>query len=374
MITIYQDTNCCSCEYLILSLKLCNIDYKILKIRELTIDYNKIPVVKINDIYISDYVNFNDLLNKIQKFDIDISLKKIYDKLLEIIYNEDEDYDIFIKLYKVKEIRFHYEKGFLLAHHIVSSTNNNLLKYLMINHHNELNSYLTKTYIFNNQGFVICQTEDQTILHVSAQFNNDIYVKILNHVKDTPDSLGYFAKDILENRNNAMFISNINKRILNQYQIKFNTEKIIDDIFIDNEMRNVFVNKMKQNQTAPNSMHKFGYVFDKEDQDIKKFVEKLDKNYNLLLEGKKFNIHAFIVEYSKDFNNYLDMHKDDSIITINWNLEVSDDIDGTDLIVPFNNLTFFPKKNRLLIHHGKIEHQVTKLKNGSRKNLIIWLK
>jgi len=373
MVIIYQNSDCSSCEHLILSLKLCNIDCKILDIKELSIKYDSIPVVKINDTFISDYVNFNDLLNKIKAFNIDISLSRIYNKLLEIIYNEDEDFNIFIKLYKLNEIRFYYEKGFLLSHHIVSSTNNNLLKYLIINHNNELHSYLTKTHIFNNQGFVICQIENQTILHVSAQNNKDYYLKLLKHMKDTPDSLGYYANEIFENRNNSKFLSNINKKILNQYQIKFNME-IIDDIFNNDELKDILLNKINKNHISPNSMHKYGHVFDKEDKDIKFFIENLNQKYNLLLENKQFNIHAFVVEYSKNFNNYLDMHMDDSIITINWNLEVSNDIDGTDLIIPYNNLTITPKKNRLLIHHGKIEHKVTKLIHGSRKNLIIWLK
>jgi hypothetical protein len=310
---------------------------------------------------------------------INISLTSIYSKLLEIIYNEDEEkedinYSIFTKLYKLSEIRFHYEKGFLLAHHIVSSTNKKLLRFLIITYNNELKLYLTKPYIFNNSGFIICQTDEQSILHVSAQNNNENYLKILHHVEDTSDSLGYYAKDILDNRNNSMFLSNVNKRILNKYQIKYDTDMILDNIYINNELKNIFINKINHSDRPPNSMHKSGYLFDKEDKDIQNFIEIISEQYNLLIHGKQYNIYAFIVEYSKDFNNYLDMHKDDSIITINWNLEVSDDIEGTDLIIPFKNLTICPKENRLLIHHGKIEHQVTKLTNGSRKNLIIWLK
>jgi hypothetical protein len=130
----------------------------------------------------------------------------------------------------------------------------------------------------------------------------------------------------------------------------------------------------KKTKIPPNSMHKSGVIFDKGDIYIKKFIDILNLKYDLQLEDKIFNIYAFTAEYSEDSNNDLEPHKDDSIITINWNLELSDDIDGTNLEMRSKNLLILPAMNQLLIHHGKIEHQVTKRIRGFRKNLIIWLK
>jgi hypothetical protein len=381
MLTVYKSNYCKPCEYLITCFKLCNIDIEILNIKDIddTIEYSTVPVVKIDDKYILEYKNFSDLINKIRESGIDISISLIYDKLMHIIYgvtsSKSDDFNTFTTIYKIRDIRYHHEKGFLLSHHIITSGNELLIKHIILNYCNELSTYLTKPYIYNNIGFVICQSGKQSILHISAQNNVEIYLKLQSHIKDTCDSIGMYAKDYFEKKNDQLFISRINKIIQTKYQISFDTEKFIKDTLINEELKNIF-NQMisKKTKIPPNSMHKSGVIFDKGDIYIKKFIDILNLKYDLQLEDKIFNIYAFTAEYSEDSNNDLEPHKDDSIITINWNLELSDDIDGTNLEMRSKNLLILPAMNQLLIHHGKIEHQVTKRIRGFRKNLIIWLK
>jgi hypothetical protein len=300
---------------------------------------------------------------------------------LKIIYGDEEDnienenFSIFTKLYKLGELRHHYEKGYLLAHHIVSSTNKNLLKYIILNYMNELSTYLTKPYIYNNVGFVICQSGTQSLLHVSAQNNEDNYLVLEKYIEDSFDSIGISAKSYLMNKNKESFVSRINKIIQDKYQVKIDTDKIIKDTYVNDELKNIFIGLLNnKTKVAPNSMHKAGIVLDRDNIYIRQFIDDLNLKYELELHDKIFNIYAFTAEYSPDTNNNLNIHKDDSIITINWNLELSDDIEGTELIIPSQNLLITPKKDQLLIHHGKIEHQVKERVRGMRKNLIVWLK
>jgi hypothetical protein len=156
-------------------LNLCNIEYIEKDINEL-IKNNKyiiFPIFQINDNIIYNYNNLNELFNQlnIEK----LSLDNIHDNLLNIIYNNINNNKIyqFIELFNYKEIEFYVKDGLMLAHHIVLSNNNKLLKYILIQKKHHLSKYLTNSNIKN-----------QTILHISAQHNKKLYNYIKKFIPD----------------------------------------------------------------------------------------------------------------------------------------------------------------------------------------------
>ena len=389
MLTLYTSDLCPFC-YITKSLLKLYFDKDSIKIddvKNLTITYSKVPVIKVDSEFINNYNDFEDFIKQLSHLTkLNISLDDIYNKLLKIIYsledtdtntNTDIDSDkeimILFDIMKIKDINYYHNKGYLLAHHIISSGNNTLIKKFILTFFDKLNSFLTKTYIFNNTSFKIYIPSRQNLKHIAAQNNPEIFNK-LKIIHEIEDECGNFPTDYYNNRNNISFLNSINKYISSKYEISYDINKLYIDIFENEELKNNIIEEIKsQDKIKPNSMHKTGVILENSKY-IKKLIDILNIKYDLNLDLKVYNIYAFTAEYSDGTNNYLDMHKDNSIITINWNLEASDDIEGTNLVIPSMDKIITPKKNQLIIHHGKLEHQVTERVNGSRTNLIIWLK
>lgn len=383
MLTLYTSYSCPSCDYTKSLLKL-YFDKDSIKIddaKNLSITYSKVPVIKVDTEYINNYNDFEDFIKQLSNLTkVNISLDDIYNKLLKMIYSLNDEEDkaneeimLLFDLMKIKDINYYHNKGYLLAHHIISSGNNNLIKKFIITFFDKLNSFLTETYIFNNTSFKIYIPSGQNLKHIAAQNNPEIYNK-LKIIHEIEDECGYFPKDYYINRNNVDFLNSINKKISLKYEINFDIDKLYIDIYQNEEIKNNIIKEIRSHdKIKPNSMHKTGVILENS-KNIKNLLEKLNSKFNLNLDFKVYNIYAFTAEYSDGTNNYLDAHKDNSIITINWNLEISDDIEGTNLAIPSMEKIITPKKDQLIIHHGKLEHQVTERVNGSRTNLIIWLK
>jgi hypothetical protein len=297
-----------------------------------------------------------------------IEKEQQYDKHISDIYSFNDDIEL-----DFKDLQYYHKKGYLLAHHVIQSFNDDLISKFINQNLNKLNTYLTKNYILNTNGFKIVIVENQSILHIAAFNNIELYFKLKTLMLDTPDYLGYFAEDYFQNRNQHVFLSKINNIILSKFGVHFEPNNMIvdnyDNIFIKNDLLKFI---KESNVIKPNSMHNYGHNLN-DLSIIKKLINLLNNRYSLNLDDKIYQISAFTAEYGNNTNNNLDLHKDNSTITINWNLEIDPDIQGSELVFPTLNKEIKINNSMLIIHHGKIEHYVKPLIKGNRINLIIWI-
>jgi len=160
-----------------------------------------------------------------------------------------------------------------------------------------------------------------------------------------------------------------------KYEVSIDVNSFVCAEYKNDQLKQQFLDLLAASSyTRPNSMHRTGRIIDSSAPPLLALLADLNTKFSLALDGKVYQVYAFTAQYEDGSNNYLDMHADNSIITINWNLSLSSDLDGTDLLIPGLDKVVKPKENQLLIHHGKQRHQVTERKKGSRCNLIIWLK
>lgn len=306
-----------------------------------------------------------------------ISVNILYDKLEYLIYSiEESDIETILKIINIlngHEVSFYHKKGYLLAHHIITSGNSSLIDNFIKYNTRNLSTLLTSNYIFNTNGIKIVIPGNQSLLHISAN-NLEIYEKIKKVCADTPDILDYYAKDYLENHNNIKFLTTITEKMLKTYGVFFQLDYLIVDTYNNIDLQNKLLDIIRNSkQIKPNSMHKYGHVLNNLSC-ISDLVLKLNEIYKLGLTNKVYEISAFTAEYGSNTNNNLKLHKDNSIITINWNLELDSELIGTDIVFPSLDKSIKIKKSSLIIHHGKLEHYVEPLVSGSRINLIIWIK
>ncbi len=382
-ITIYGNKTCTYCDWIKYILDVYTKDIVSEPITGLIdTEYSKVPVIKINNTYITNYTNLKDLLDQINQTGFlkdPITLKSLYNHLVEKIYlieeDDDESINYILKMLKITDIVEYSVGGFQIPHHIICSQNNTLIKNFIKQNIFNLNIYKTSNHFLTSSSFIKTSVPgNQTLLHVSAQSNKEVYLKLRNVIKDSPDDIGFFAKDYYE-YNNVDLIVKINKLMQEKYGINYNFENIIDDELNDENIKHKIIQLISKKQLVrPNSMHEYGIILEDEPV-INELIQMCNKKFNLGLENKIYQTYVFTAEYHKDTNKKLDIHKDSSTITINWNLEVSDDLIGTELVFPyFNNKTIRSKQNQILIHHGMIDHYVTQLESGYRKNLIIWIR
>lgn len=297
-------------------------------------------------------------------------MRQIY--LLE----ETDDGEIIklIDILSIYEISKFHKKGYLLAHHIVEANNKTLLKYFVKKNIGKLETFLTQNYIFNTNGIKISIPSNQTMLHISASNSNlEIYNRLRKVIPDTPDILDLYAEDYLKNKNNLDFLKKNNNKMLNNFGIKWDINEIIVDKY-SNKIREKIIDYIKKNNIIkPNSMHKFDHVLDNFEF-INELILDLNQKFNLGLENKTYEVSTFTAEYGPETSNNLDLHKDNSIITISWNLDIEPETIGTEIVYPTIGKEIKITSSMLLIHHGKLEHYVKPLLQGSRTNLIIWIK
>lgn len=338
-------------------------------------NYRKLPAFNYNGTVLDNYNSLEEIFNLINPEQL--SLSKLYDKLVNLIYSinesDDELINKIVNILEVYEIRFYHKKGYLLAHHIVTSDNSNLINNFIKNNIGKLDNLLTSNYIFNTNGIKIVIPGNQSLLHISTN-HPQMYEKIKKLCQDNPDILGYYARDYFENRKNIKFLTAVTKTMLKIYGVDYPIDNLIVDLYEDPYLQNHLLEIIKNSkQIKPNSMHNYGHVLNNLDC-INNFVLKINQKYNLDLTNKVYEISSFTAEYGANTNNNLKLHSDNSTITINWNLELDSELVGTDIVFPSMNKTVKINKSSLIIHHGKLEHYVDPLISGSRINLIIWIK
>lgn len=136
----------------------------------------------------------------------------------------------------------------------------------------------------------------------------------------------------------------------------------------------------KHPSEAPNSMNKYGQVL----KDIGMGYlcqDLLDTVVNPLTRrfypsiGKLKHTHGFVVNYDPKKQGSLDLHYDESDVTLNICLGrkftggqlVFRDDDGAQMAPAIEH-----KVGTAVLHLGEHQHQARKLKSGQRSNLILW--
>jgi predicted 2-oxoglutarate/Fe(II)-dependent dioxygenase YbiX len=140
-------------------------------------------------------------------------------------------------------------------------------------------------------------------------------------------------------------------------------------------------------KSRPNSMNNYGVilndigmepVFDKLLEIIKPLTAILYPQY---AGDSVDHHHSFIVQYKMGKDLSLDMHTDDSEVTLNVN--ISDEFEGAPLnFCGFfgqtdqrrHQLTYIHQKGKAILHAGRHRHGAAEITSGERYNLIIWLR
>eukprot|EP00043_Microstomoeca_roanoka_P013669 m.134295 g.134295 ORF g.134295 m.134295 type:complete len:657 (-) comp15816_c0_seq1:165-2135(-) len=141
-------------------------------------------------------------------------------------------------------------------------------------------------------------------------------------------------------------------------------------------------------KVRPNSMNNYGVVLD--DIGLEQFFELMSEYVVQPLAHALLPLevhgampldshHAFIVQYRPDQDRFLDMHVDDSEVTLNVNL--SDQFQGSALQfcgvlgTPSHRkqaLQYQHVKGRAVLHAGMQRHGADSISTGYRSNLILW--
>jgi len=159
-------------------------------------------------------------------------------------------------------------------------------------------------------------------------------------------------------------------------------------IFLLDELKYAENKLIQQNIPVhrPNSMNNYGIIID--DLGYRSAIDMLMKNYVSPISSLFYkhhygasldNHHCFLVRYKKGEDLDLALHTDDSEVTLNVCL--GKEFSGGSL--NFYGLKNFPdeqkltlnfshKKGTALLHLGTHFHEVNKLEDGERCNLILW--
>lgn len=142
----------------------------------------------------------------------------------------------------------------------------------------------------------------------------------------------------------------------------------------------------------PNGMNRFGVILDPEVSGavpiLDDFVTHLVDTYVRPL-GRLFfpayigpeddlEMFAFTIQYRKGQDVKLNEHRDASVVTLNLNLNLDDNISGSSLYFVDeedksirHTVDFRP--GMALIHKGSIRHAALPILDGERQNLVVWL-
>jgi hypothetical protein len=152
-------------------------------------------------------------------------------------------------------------------------------------------------------------------------------------------------------------------------------------------------NKKLKITRQPNSSDRFCFILDSVmKQKIKEIIENYYGDIREYIDDKfiRFNkIIGFITINSENNTNGVCMHRDNSDYT--FNMFLNDDYEGGSIIFngksdKFNEkyykitkkidnnfiCTILPEKYKMILHRGYNAHQVERVKNGIRYNLILW--
>lgn len=135
-----------------------------------------------------------------------------------------------------------------------------------------------------------------------------------------------------------------------------------------------------ENQTNEriNTMHKYSGKNPMSDTEMKALI---NVSWPFIREFYKLheytNPHAygsFVINYSEGMNKSLNLHTDDSLYTISICLQNT--ATGTEVVFHRGNemIPVVQTAGEIMFHLGSHQHQTNQIKDGSRTNIIIWVK
>lgn len=136
----------------------------------------------------------------------------------------------------------------------------------------------------------------------------------------------------------------------------------------------------------PNGMNRYGFILD-DRIPLNDFIEHFVLQYikplahvlfpELLSHGDTAEYYAFSIHYALEGDVQLKEHRDQSVVTLNINLDTNADFESSGLYFvdehdkSHHPLAFTP--GMAIIHKGAHRHAALPITAGERNNLIIWL-
>lgn len=302
----------------------------------------------------------------------------IFDNILKSIFYQDDDK---FKNYIIKNPELlEYCDNWCLVHYLFQEDWQEGIN-IYIDHGGRLD-LKTKDKIMSLNGIPLFITGGQTLLHIIAKNNPEYLDASINKYSklNVSDNNNNFPRDLL-NESHSDYIKQFNQTAtrcclnLNQYDlIDINITEKRNENFFKFTITDEFNNTLKKlvnciDNNIPNSMHRTGKIILPEmTNEIYSLTKSILPEY---YKKKILSIFAFYVKYD-NYQNKLDSHKDDSTITIN--LCLSNKATGGDIVFDKDNIIINHNNKSGILHMGCIKHHVNELRDGTRENIIIWVK
>ncbi|CAD7923318.1 unnamed protein product, partial [Amoebophrya sp. A120] len=180
---------------------------------------------------------------------------------------------------------------------------------------------------------------------------------------------------------NERFLQNATDGCPNVYSFPLFTDEFCD--LLVSEIRGVHDSQLKVQR--PNSMNNYGVILN--DVGLEPLMDAIQNLLRPLGQARFGAVgsnwdghHSFIVQYSPRKDTHLDMHTDDSDVTINIALGIGQ-FSGSE--VRFcgkmgkkdhrkNQCVYTNKKGTAIMHLGRHRHGAMEITEGERMNLILW--
>jgi hypothetical protein len=269
------------------------------------------------------------------------------------------------------------KQGYGILHHIVKEDDQRAFElYMRLGGNPELK---TATHFFCYNGLPLYIVGGQSACHIANFYASKQVMALCKGQCHTIDEIGNLPDVYQGKKNDAKFHMECYNRLRRLYP-KFTVElsffrllESFDDKLVG-EFNEVYRHTIRE---VPNSMHRTGVVFSKENDNldkiypiVKKILSELEVECNLY----DVSVYGFTAEYDNTSNLCLDEHVDNSTLTINLCFECSEDLEGTELYMCAAQKTVPAKQGQVIVHHGRLRHLVHPLKKGFRKNLIVWIR
>lgn len=166
-----------------------------------------------------------------------------------------------------------------------------------------------------------------------------------------------------------------------RYLLKHRLLVIPSNIFFPEftKFKDTYIHFIKNSKNSEiNLMHKFSTcnpIEIKKCSEINVLLYPFVREFYELFYNKYPHYYAgFGIYYSQNVQKNLDLHKDDSLYTINMCLENTSE--NNEIVFNINNkeIPVYLKEDMMLIHLGSQAHYTKSIENGNRTNIIMWFK
>jgi hypothetical protein len=384
---VYQDQISLHSQLLLHYLTILGIDFEQKTAEDLPI-ISSVPLMSFGKKYYQGFSpkNKEEVNNWLNKMGINVTIdkKQIFKKILEAIFGEDNEN--FRKMLQIfPEMKNHIDSYGIVHYLFQSYWEQGIQIYIELGGNINL---LTEDKTFSLQSAPLSIIGGQSILHILASSGNkDEYEGWKKKVKESPDLNGNFPLDLgdktKQQKENLTNYKKVKQRSAFKFDklkpINSNIEQIGDDIFtfeITDELtkclsKTILELQSKSCKCKSNSMHNYSLSLNNSPiwKELLPIIKTGLQKFNDVIVS---DISTFHIQYSEGFDQKLDTHTDDSIITINICLE--NNATGTELVFDDLNLEYKNQKNKVIFHRGNVRHHVLPLVKGERSNIIIWVR